>query len=68
MFSSSDVGADRRFHGQRAATSSGRPSAVKYRSSGHRPVPRRISSMAARGSFSTGLPSRQPAARPVQAP
>ena len=68
MFSSRLFPALRRFHGHRRATSRGRPTAVKYPANGQRPELTRISLMPARGIFSTGLPRRQPAALPCQAP
>ena len=66
-FSSRLVGRLALFHGQRADTSGSSPTAVNQRSSGQRPWLRRISSIPARGIFSTGLPSTQPTARPSQA-
>ena len=68
MCSARLVDALRRFHGQRAAMSSGSPRAVNQSSRGQRSWLCRISRMPSRGIFSTGLPSRQPAARPNHAP
>ena len=45
-----------------------RPSAVNQPRTGQLPVASAIARMPARGMFSTGLPSTQPAARPSQAP
>ncbi len=67
MFSASEVAAERRFQGWAAASSAGSPRAVNHVVSGQLPVARARARMPARGSFSTGLPSRQPAARPSQA-
>ena len=68
MFSARLVGRLARFHGQRSETSSGRPSAVNQPRTGQLPVASAIARMPARGMFSTGLPSTQPAARPSHAP
>ncbi len=68
MFSARLFTALRRFHGQRAATSAGRPFAVNQPRIGQLPVASAISRMPSRGIFSTGLPSTQPAARPSHAP
>ena len=68
MFSARLVGRLARFHGQRSETSSGRPSAVNQPRTGQLPVASAIARIPARGMFSTGLPSTQPAARPSHAP
>ena len=68
MFSTRLVGRLRRFHGCGAATAGSSPTAVKYDSIGQLPVERAIARMPSSEIFSTGLPSRQPAARPSQAP
>lgn len=67
MFSASEVVRLRRFHGYRAATAGSSPVSVKYPAGGQLPVERASARIPASGSFSTGLPSRQPAARPSQA-
>lgn len=66
MFSASEVGRERRFHGWAAATSGSRPTSVNQLSSGQLPVERAMARMPSSVSFSTGLPSTQPAARPSQ--
>ncbi|CAM5654417.1 hypothetical protein SALBM217S_10874 [Streptomyces griseoloalbus] len=67
MFSAREVAAERRFQGCSASSSAGTPRAVNQPASGQLPAARARARMASRGSFSTGLPSRQPAARPSQA-
>ena len=68
MFSARLFVALRRFQGCAAATAGSRPTAVKYESIGQFPVEPAIARMPCRPTFSTGLPSRHPAARPSQAP
>ena len=68
MFSARLVVRLARFHGQRSATSGGRPTAVNQPRTGQLPVASAIARMPSRGTFSTGLPSTQPTARPSQAP
>ena len=68
MFSARLVGRLRRFHGYCAAMAGSSPTSVKYEWSGQLPVARAMARMPSSGSFSTGLPRRQPAARPSQAP
>jgi len=68
MFSTRLVGRLRRFHGYRAATAGSSPCSVKYEETGQLPVDWAMARMPSREIFSTGLPSRQPAALPSQAP